>query len=67
MPAESAGSFDLHLQAVAGGNIGDSAANYKLRIECIDETLARARTRHEPGELPRSSTRPSGHPPTTTS
>jgi hypothetical protein len=34
------GSYDLHLQAVAGDNIGDSEANYKLLIQCIDETLA---------------------------
>jgi hypothetical protein len=33
-------TFDLHLQAVAGNTIGGSGANYSLRADCIDETLA---------------------------
>jgi hypothetical protein len=33
-------TFDLHLQAVAGNVIGNGGANYKLRADCIDETLA---------------------------
>jgi hypothetical protein len=35
-----ANTFDLHLQAVAGNTIGGSGANYSLRADCIDETLA---------------------------
>lgn len=33
-------TFDLHLQAVAGNALGGSGANYSLRADCIDETLA---------------------------
>jgi hypothetical protein len=33
-------TFDLHLQAVAGNALGNSGANYSLRADCIDETLA---------------------------
>jgi hypothetical protein len=47
------GTYDLHLQAVAGDNIGDSGANYTLLIQCIDETLAApaADPAMSPGEL----------------
>jgi hypothetical protein len=38
--AAGAATFDLRLQAVAGSVLGDSRAEYKLRIDCIDETLA---------------------------
>jgi hypothetical protein len=33
-------NFDVHVEAVAGNVIGNSAANYQLTITCIDETLA---------------------------
>ena len=33
-------TFDLHLQAVAGNALGGSGADYSLRTDCIDETLA---------------------------
>jgi hypothetical protein len=36
----AAATFDLHLQLVAGNVIGNSAANYTVRADCIDETLA---------------------------
>jgi hypothetical protein len=46
-------TFDLHLQAVAGDNIGSSGANYTLLIQCIDETLAEpADPSMSPGTLP---------------
>jgi hypothetical protein len=35
-----AGSFDLHLEAVAGNAIGNGSANYTITLTCIDETLA---------------------------
>jgi hypothetical protein len=38
--AAGANTFDLRLQAVAGSVRGDDASDYKLRIDCIDETLA---------------------------
>jgi hypothetical protein len=38
--AAGALTFDLRLQAVAGSVLGDSGAEYKLRIDCIDETEA---------------------------
>jgi hypothetical protein len=38
--AAGADQFDLRLQAVAGSVRGDDGSDYKLRIDCIDETLA---------------------------
>ena len=38
--AAPAANFDLHVEAVAGNVIGNSAANYQLTLTCIDETLA---------------------------
>jgi hypothetical protein len=38
--AGGAATFDLRLQAVAGSVRGDDGSDYKLRIDCIDETLA---------------------------
>jgi hypothetical protein len=38
--AAGALTFDLRLQAVAGSVRGDDGSDYKLRIDCIDETLA---------------------------
>jgi hypothetical protein len=38
--AAGAATFDLRLQAVAGSVRGDDGSDYKLRIDCIDETLA---------------------------
>lgn len=38
--AAGATTFDLRLQAVAGEVRGDDGSDYKLRIDCIDETLA---------------------------
>jgi hypothetical protein len=35
-----AATYQLHLQAVAGDPLGDSGADYKLQIDCIDENLA---------------------------
>jgi hypothetical protein len=38
--AGGAATFDLRLQAVAGSVRGDDGSDYKLRIDCIDETEA---------------------------
>jgi hypothetical protein len=45
-------NFNLRLQAVAGSAVGSSGGDYKLRINCIDETLAApAPAAMSPGEL----------------
>jgi len=46
-----ANSFDLHLEAVAGNVIGNGAANYQLRIDCIDDTLAAPNAGMSPGTI----------------
>jgi hypothetical protein len=46
-----ANTFDLHLEAVAGNVIGNGAANYTLRIDCIDDTLAAPNGNMSPGTL----------------
>jgi hypothetical protein len=47
-----AANFDLRLQAVAGSSVGSGGGDYKLRIYCIDETLAApAPAGMSPGEL----------------
>ena len=46
-----ANSFDLHLEAVAGNVIGSGAANYRLRIDCIDDTVAAPNANMSPGVL----------------
>jgi hypothetical protein len=35
-----ANNFDVRLQAVAGNAIGNSGADYTLRLDCIDESLS---------------------------
>ena len=35
-----ANNFDVRLQAVAGNAIGNSGADYELRLDCIDESLS---------------------------
>jgi hypothetical protein len=35
-----AATYELHIQAVAGDPLGNSGADYKLQIDCIDENLA---------------------------
>jgi hypothetical protein len=47
----SAPDFDLRLQAVAGNVIGNGGANYTLRIDCIDDTLAEPNGSMSPGTL----------------
>jgi hypothetical protein len=47
----SAANFNLRLQAVAGNAVGNSAANYTLRIDCIDDTLAAPNGGMSPGTL----------------
>jgi hypothetical protein len=44
-------TFDLHLEAVAGNVIGNGGANYQLRIDCIDESLAARNGNMSPGTL----------------
>src|SRR4029453_3790025 len=44
-------AFELHLEAVAGNVIGNGAANYRLRIDCIDDTLAAPNAAMSPGTL----------------
>jgi hypothetical protein len=46
-----ANTFDLHFEGVAGNVIGNSAANYRLRIDCIDDTLAAPNAAMSPGTL----------------
>ena len=46
-----ANTFDLHLEAVAGNVIGNGAANYRLRVDCIDDTLAAPNANMSPGTL----------------
>jgi hypothetical protein len=50
--------FDVHLQAVAGNAIGNGGGNYKLRVDCIDDTLAEPNTNMSPGELDQEFTAP---------
>ena len=47
----AANAFELHLEAVAGNVIGNGAANYRLRIDCIDDTLAAPNASMSPGTL----------------
>ena len=47
----AANAFDLHLEAVAGNVIGNGAADYRLRIDCIDDTLAAPNGAMSPGTL----------------
>jgi hypothetical protein len=44
-------NFDLRLQAVAGQTLGGSSADYTLRIDCIDESLAARNGSMSPGIL----------------
>src|SRR5829696_6639176 len=44
-------NFQLHLEAVAGNVIGNGAANYRLELTCIDETLAAPNANMSPGQL----------------
>jgi len=44
-------NFQLHLEAVAGNVIGNGAANYRLELTCIDETLAAPNANVSPGQL----------------
>jgi hypothetical protein len=46
-----ASSFELHLEAVAGSTIGDSAGNYRLMVTCIDDMLAAPNATMSPGTL----------------
>ena len=49
--AAGAAQFDLRLQGVAGSTRGDDGSDYKLRIDCIDETLAAPNALMSPGEV----------------
>jgi hypothetical protein len=53
-------TFDLHLEAVAGNVIGNGGANYRLRIDCIDDTLAAPNGGMSPGTLNQAFDGPSG-------